>query len=104
MNKFNKDLYDKYTNGGVKETHLKRDYTLLPFSVLDEVVDIMDYGAKKYSRDNWKLVPREEYIKAGLRHIIAVLKGEEVDPESGFSHLAHACCNMIYASYKREEN
>lgn len=98
---FDKDLYDKYENGGIKETVNKRDYTLLPFSVIGRVVDIMEYGANKYSRDNWKKVPRDEYLKAGLRHIVAVLEGEETDKESGFNHLDHAVCNMIYAAYQR---
>lgn len=100
---FNKDLYDKFENGGMKETHDKLDYTLLPWTVLDNVVKIMEYGAIKYGRFNWKKVPRIEYVKAGLRHVTAYLKGETVDKESGFNHLDHACCNMLYASYPRNK-
>jgi len=100
---FDKQLYDRYENGGIKETINKRDYTLLPFSVIDDIVDIMAYGANKYNRDNWKLVPREEYIKASLRHITAILKNEEFDVESGFHHLSHAACDIIFAAYNREK-
>lgn len=97
MKNFDKDLYHIYENGGMKENRDKRDYTLLPWKTINEVVDIMQYGAKKYSRDNWKKVPSEEYIKASFRHIISHLMEEDYDKESSFSHLSHAICDLIYA-------
>lgn len=42
------------------------------------------------------------YLNAMLRHIHATLDGEDKDPESGKSHLAHvsACCLILLDSAK----
>ena len=93
-----KKHFQAYPTGGIKETFNKRDYTLLPWDVINDIVDVMAYGANKYSRDNWKLVPKEEYLKASLRHLIAVVQNETVDEESGHKHLIHAACDVIYAA------
>jgi len=35
-------------------------------------------------------------VGASLRHIFAWIAGEEKDPESGISHIAHATCNLVF--------
>jgi hypothetical protein len=82
--------------GGVKYDSSKLDFTLLPWESLEEVVRVLEYGAKKYARDNWRLISAERYEAAGLRHRVARLRGEENDPESGFSHLAHEACCLLF--------
>jgi hypothetical protein len=56
-------------------------------------------GAKKYGSYNWREnnVALTVYLGAMLRHIDAVLMGEDTDPESGEHHLAHvaAGCNIV---------
>lgn len=53
---------------------------------------VLQLGATKYGAFNW----REEeiqaciYVSAAKRHLAQWLDGEDVDPESGQSHLAHA--------------
>ena len=76
----------------------KLDYTLLPWDALTEIVKVLQHGAEKYARDNWLHVPNalERYEAAGMRHRIARLQGEEVDPESGYSHLAHEACCLLF--------
>ena len=71
---------------------------LLPFAELEEVVDVLTYGANKYADNNWQVVPeaKNRYLSALLRHIFAYARGEENDPESNKSHLAHACCNVLF--------
>nr|WP_244982022.1 dATP/dGTP diphosphohydrolase domain-containing protein [Corallococcus exercitus] len=40
---------------------------------------------------NWR-----RYVGAALRHTLAFARGEDTDPETGLSHLAHtAACLMI---------
>ena len=34
-------------------------------------------------------------IAAALRHVNAYNGGEDCDPESGVSHIAHAACNLL---------
>lgn len=52
-------------------------------------------GAKKYARFNWARGMSWSAVLASLlRHISAWQAGEENDPETGLSHLAHAMCNL----------
>jgi hypothetical protein len=81
-----------------KKDQDKPRYDLIPFHALDEVVQVLTYGAKKYSPDNWRTIPDRDtrYLAASLRHITAHARGELVDPESGMSHLAHAVCCLLF--------
>jgi len=90
---------------GMKYDEGKLDYTLLPWGALEEVVKVLEFGKKKYARDNWQKVPEGKirYVQAGFRHLIAYTTGEENDKESGLSHLAHAiCCLMFVLSLNKE--
>ena len=82
---------------GMKFDQEKTDWTLLPWSEVEDVVKILEFGAKKYARDNWQQIePKERYIKAAFRHLIAYVKGEKNDSETGMSHLAHAVCCLLF--------
>jgi hypothetical protein len=91
--------FTTFETGGLKQSADKLDWTILPFSVLERTVEIMNYGAKKYTPLNWLKVPKEEYVKALLRHLIAYLTNEEIDPESNHHHIDHLICNAIFLSY-----
>ena len=76
----------------------KLEYGLLPPHALDEVVQVLTVGAKKYARDNWRYVedgPRR-YFDAAQRHLWAYKRGELTDPETGISHIAHAICSLMF--------
>jgi len=81
---------------GRKDDGGKRDYTLLPWAAIDQVVGVLEFGAAKYSRENWRHVSKLRYIQALLRHVIAYTRGEQNDPESGLHHLAHAVCCALF--------
>lgn len=85
-------------NEGRKDDKDKLDWTLLPIEPLEDVVRVLEFGAKKYARDNWRKVDNahRRYIAAALRHIVAYQKGEVNDPESGQPHLAHAACCLLF--------
>lgn len=52
-------------------------------------------GAKKYGRYNYcEGMEVTRLAAAALRHIHQFLDGEDLDPESGASHLGHARCNL----------
>lgn len=76
----------------------KLDYTLVPWDGLEEVVKVLEFGARKYARDNWKHVEGADtrYLAAAFRHLIAYNTGEKVDQETGLSHLAHAGCCLLF--------
>lgn len=83
----------------------KLDWALLPVEPNEEVVKVLMFGAQKYARDNWKHVDNHKvrYYNAAMRHLTAWQKGEETDPETGLSHLAHAMCCLNFLLYKELE-
>lgn len=53
-------------------------------------------GSKKYGAFNWRETNIETmtYVGATLRHLSAFVDGENIDPESGNPHLAHAMASL----------
>jgi hypothetical protein len=91
---------------GMKFDGGKRDFTLLPWGGVEEIVKVLEFGAAKYSRDNWKHVEgaQHRYTKAAFRHLIAYNNGEINDPESGLPHLAHlGCCILFLLALEKPE-
>lgn len=89
---------------GVKHDQEKPDLSLLPIEFLSEVSRAMMHGEKKYGRYNYTGgLAWSRVIAAGLRHLYAFAGGEDLDPESGVSHLGHAgaCVLMLLVYYKR---
>jgi hypothetical protein len=72
------------------------DELLMP--ALMEVVRVLDFGAQKYTRDNWRNGMLWHRVSAAAqRHILLQwLPGEDLDPETKVSHLAHALCCVIF--------
>jgi hypothetical protein len=98
------------TSGGRKFDGGKLQYGLLPPLALAETVKVLTFGAEKYEPDNWKFVPdsKRRYFDAMERHIWAYKMGEQLDPESGIHHLAHAMCCLMFlyehdVKYSKEE-
>ena len=80
----------------------KLRYELLPPELLEEVARVLTFGAKKYADRNWELGMKwSRPFGALMRHMWAWWRGEEKDPETGYSHLAHAaCCIAFLVSYE----
>jgi hypothetical protein len=83
---------------GHKADEAKLDWTLVPWSALAPIVKVLEFGAKKYGRDNWQHVEPAErrYTAAAYRHLNAFTEGEDTDPESGQLHLAHLGCCVLF--------
>lgn len=85
---------------GLRYNKGKLDFTQLsPIAQACESLVFM-YGAVKYKKNNWKNfksdpeVAKEEFLQCALRHIDAIRRGEEFDPESKMPHAAHAVWNL----------
>lgn len=89
------------TKIGVKYDGGKVPYHLLPSDALEEVLKVLDYGAKKYAPRNWELgMSWSRMFSAAMRHSWAWMRGEETDKETGISHLAHAAtCILMLLTY-----
>ena len=98
MNQMTEQLLQSKPQQGVKYDEDKLQWTLLPFRALKEVVEVLTFGAKKYSPDNWKVVPdaRTRYVDAAFRHLTDWQISERLDGETRKSHLAHAVCCLLY--------
>lgn len=82
---------------GVKKDDGKTMLALLPFEALEEVGKVMTFGAIKYAAHNWRGGFKwSRLISASLRHLFAFIRGEDKDPETGLSHLAHAACCILF--------
>jgi len=83
---------------GRKDDSEKTQYNLVPPFALEEIANVMTFGAKKYAPNNWKHVDnaKSRYTGAAMRHIEAYRQGVENDPETGLHHLAHASCCMMF--------
>lgn len=75
----------------------KLRYDLLPFDALDEVVRVLTYGCFKYSQRNWESgLDWGRIIGSLLRHTSRFAAGEDLDPETRISHMAHAAANTLF--------
>ena len=70
---------------------------LLPSEALEEIAKVLTFGAKKYDSWNWtKGLKYSRLTGAALRHILAWKDGQDKDPETNISHLAHAGCCILF--------
>lgn len=75
----------------------KRRYDLVPYDALEQIIEVLEYGANKYSDHNWKKCEDPvRYFTAAMRHLTAWIRGERLDQESGLPHLAHAGCCVLF--------
>lgn len=86
----------------IKKDQSKHDWSLIPFDALEEVVEVLEFGKQKYASYNWAEGSGFNYSRvanAALRHLFAWIRGEDLDPETNKSHLAHCCCNILFLLY-----
>lgn len=83
----------------VKHDAGKPQLDLLPALAVFGVGDVLTYGAKKYAAHNWrKGLAWSRLTAAALRHLLAFMRGEDIDPESGLPHIDHALCCLMFLS------
>jgi len=89
------EYINRYANNNlvVKFDSDKLQWDLFPFDLAEDELRVWMFGTKKYSAHNWrKGMPMSRGFNALVRHLTAYMYGEDKDPESGESHLAHAAC------------
>lgn len=92
-----------WKTGGLKHDKGKPDLSLIPYSAQCAEALAFGFGADKYERDNFKAgMEASRLIAAAQRHIGAWWEGQDLDPESGVTHLAHArCCLAMLIELER---
>lgn len=83
----------------------KPPLALLSRLALEDTAHVLAFGAEKYEPHNWrKGISWTSIMNSALRHLMAFNDGEDLDPESGLSHLAHAMCDVMFLlEYTHEE-
>jgi hypothetical protein len=70
---------------------------LLPTAPIRAIAEVLTFGAKKYDAHNWRGgLEYSRLIGAAYRHLSAYNDGEDKDPETGLSHLAHLGCCVLF--------
>jgi hypothetical protein len=75
---------------------------LLPLDALVPVAWVLAFGAEKYSARNWEGAAADgvfswaDCVRACLSHVIKLMSGQRLDPESGLPHVAHLACNALF--------
>lgn len=75
----------------------KAPLSTVPAPVLFEIGLAMLEGARKYARHNYRIagVRGSVYYDASLRHLMAWFEGEDIDPDSGLSHITKAIAGLV---------
>jgi hypothetical protein len=78
-----------------KKDQGKLRYSLLVWDFVKGMVEVMEFGAKKYSEDSWQILPDAErrYKDAAIRHLTS---DDATDAESGLSPLLHVACSCMF--------
>ena len=75
----------------------KLELSLVNPKLVKAVAEVRMYGTNKYGNsENWRKVEPKRYVDALYRHLLAYIEGNEIDEESGLSHLAHMACNLSF--------
>lgn len=74
----------------------KVPFSVVPAPVLGELALALLEGARKYGRHNYRVagVRASVYYDAALRHLMAWWEGQDLDPDSGLSHVTKAIASL----------
>jgi Domain of unknown function (DUF5664) len=75
---------------------LKTPFSTIPMTVIAELGVAMLEGALKYGRHNYRSigVRASVYYDAEKRHMASFWEGEDIDPDSGLSHVTKAIASL----------
>lgn len=91
---------DKNKKQALRYNEGKLQWSLVDFKSIEGMVRVLEMGAKKYDRHNWrKGMPITQVSESLMRHLFAFLDGEDLDPESGLRHISHVMCNAMFIEY-----
>lgn len=83
----------------------KAQWSLVDFESFEDMVKVLEFGANKYEAHNWKKGHyTTKLCESLMRHLFAYLSGEDVDPESGCSHIGHIQCNAMFLAYSAKHH
>jgi hypothetical protein len=83
----------------------KPQLSLIDLRSLEPMARVMEFGAKKYDRNNWmKGRAVTDLLDCLMRHIAALQRKEDVDPESHQPTIGHVLANAMLISQTLREH
>ena len=85
----NKNGSKRYNNGKPEVSQLSPQFVM-------DLADLMTQSAKKYGKFNW--AKGQDFctpLDSCYRHLLKFQAGQDLDDESGKSHLLHAAANIM---------
>ena len=78
----------------------KIKWHLLDQRTLEDTVKVLEFGAKKYDKDNWKKGLYTSQIYDSIkRHLDSFMSGIDYDGESNLPHIAHIQANLMFLTW-----
>lgn len=75
----------------------KPQLSMIDLKCLEPCAKVLEYGANKYARNNWKKgMPMSQLLDSLLRHIGDLQAGLTHDLESGELIIGHIQCNALF--------
>ncbi len=99
--KTNTDIDDMSLRFNIGKPQLS--YILEFDHALNGIAKVMEMGAEKYDRGNWKIgLPKEQLLDSLMRHLVHLANGDSNDDESGLPHIHHVLANALFYAYHHE--
>jgi hypothetical protein len=78
----------------------KPQWSLVDFESLTPMVRVLEFGATKYTPNNWrKGIPVTKLCESLLRHVFELLDGKDIDEESKINIVGHIQCNAMFLAH-----
>lgn len=77
---------------GGRQSRAVAAFHLMDAPTMIRLAKVLQYGASRYERDNWRKISCEDHLNHALGHIFAHLAGDRQD-----DHLGHAFCRLMMA-------
>ncbi len=89
-------------NEGLKFDGGKDPWQLIPWDAVRAITKVLRFGAEKYAPRNWeKGMDWDRLFRAAIEHLNTWFMEGTPDKETGFSHLWHAgCCILFLIAYE----
>lgn len=75
---------------GGKQSATPYGFTLIDGKAMFKLAEVLAYGAKRYARDNWRLISSEDHLNHALQHAFAYMAGDRQD-----DHAGHFLCRAM---------
>jgi hypothetical protein len=90
------DIHVPHTEAALKHDRNKTRFDLIPPHAIEQVAEVLTYGANKYADRNYESgMEVSRVFAAAQRHLNAYWKGQDLDEESVLPHIAHAVTDLL---------